>query len=107
MSYSQTFLTKLLTLGISFSTAVRAVVVVGKLVLLCILFSTSFILALRAVVEVKLVILGILFSRFLMLTPFLLALRVVLVATLVISGILFSRVLILALNISFWATSFY
>ena len=72
MSYSQCFLTKLLTLGISFSTAVREVVV-GKLVLLGILFSNSFILALRAVVEAKLLILGILFSRFLMLTPFLLA----------------------------------
>ena len=43
------FLTKLLTLGILFSTAVRAVVV-ATLVILDILFLTSFILALRAVV---------------------------------------------------------
>ena len=40
------FLTKLLTLGILFSTAVRAVVV-GKLVILGIFFLTSFILPLR------------------------------------------------------------
>ena len=38
------FLTKLLTLGVLFSTAVRAVVV-AKLVILRILFLTSFILA--------------------------------------------------------------
>ena len=55
------FLTKLLTLGILFSKAVRAVVVIAKLVILGILFLTSFILALRAVVVTKLVILGISF----------------------------------------------
>ena len=54
------FLTKLLTLGILLSTAVRAVVV-GKLVILRILFLTSFILAFRAVVEARLVILNISF----------------------------------------------
>ena len=41
------FITKLLTLGLSFSSAVRAVVV-AKLVILCILFLTSFILGARA-----------------------------------------------------------
>ena len=55
------FLTKLLTLDILFSKAVRAVVVVAKLVILGILFLTSFILTLRAVVVAKLVILGISF----------------------------------------------
>ena len=54
------FLTKLLTLGILFSIAVRAVVV-AKLVILDILFLISFILALTAVVVAKLVILGISF----------------------------------------------
>ena len=54
------FLTKLLTLGILFSTTVRAVVV-AKLVILDILFLTSFILALTAVVVAKLVILGVSF----------------------------------------------
>ena len=54
------FLTKLLTLGILLSTAVRAVVV-AKLVILRILFLTSFILAFRAVVEARLVILNISF----------------------------------------------
>ena len=52
------FLIELLTLGILFSTAVRAVVV-AKLVILGILPLTSFILALRAAVVAKLVILGI------------------------------------------------
>ena len=59
-------LTKLLTLGILFSTAVRVVVVgvggraaAGKL--LGILFLTLFILALQAVVVAKLVLLGIAF----------------------------------------------
>ena len=66
-------LTKLLTLGILFSTAVRAVVVVAKLVILGIFLLNSFILALR----------------------------VVLVATLVISGILSSIFLVLALHTSF------
>ena len=51
---------KLLTLGIIFSTALRAVVVT-KLLTLGILFLTSFILALRTVVVATLVILGILF----------------------------------------------
>ena len=64
------FLTKLLTLGILFSTAVRAVVV-AKLVILGISLLTSFILALRAAAVVaKLVVLGI--SP---LTSFILALR--------------------------------
>ena len=71
------FLSKLLTLGILFSTAVRAVVVT------------------------KSVILGILFS-----TSFILALRVVLVATLVISGILSSIFFILALYTSFLTKPF-
>ena len=83
------FLTKLLTLGILFSTSLRAAVV-DKLVILSILSLTSFILALRAAVVAKLVILGILF-----LTSFILALRVVLVAKLVISCILSSIFLML------------
>ena len=95
-------MTKLLTLGVLFSTAVRAVVVVAKLVILGILLLTSFILALRAVVLAKLVILGI--SP---LTSFILALRVVLVAMLVISGILSSIFFILALYTSFLTTIFY
>ena len=52
------FWTKLVTLGILFSTAVRAVVV-AKLVILGILLLTSFILALRTAVVAKLLILGI------------------------------------------------
>ena len=73
---------------ILFSTAVRAVVV-ARLVILGILFLTSFILALRAVVVAKLVILVISF-----LTSFILALRALLVAKLVLSGILSSISLI-------------
>ena len=72
------FLTKLVTLGILFSTALRAVVVAN------------------------LVILGI--SP---LTSFILALREALVAKLVISGILSSIVLILAIYTSFLTTSFF
>ena len=101
MYYSHFFLTKLLNLGILFSTAVRAVVV-AKLVILSILVLTSFILALIAVIVVKLVILGISF-----LTSFILLLRVVLVAKLVISGIFSSIFLILALYKSFLKTSFF
>ena len=71
-------MTKLLTLGILYSTAVRGVVVA------------------------KLVILGI--SP---LTSFILALREALVAKLVISGILSSIFLILALHTSFFTTSFF
>ena len=66
------FLTKLLTLGISFSTAARAAVV-AKLVMLGISFLTLFTLLLRVVLIAKLVILDILSSIFLMLalyTPF-------------------------------------
>ena len=48
-------MTKLLKLGILFSTAVRAVVV-AKLLILGILFLTSFLLTLRAVVVAKLLI---------------------------------------------------
>ena len=58
------FLAKLLTLGIFFSTGVR-VVVVSKLVILSISPLTSFILALRVVLIAKLVISGILSSMFL------------------------------------------
>ena len=62
-------MTKLLTLGILFSTAVRAVLI-AKLVILSILPLTWSILALRAAVVAKLVKLGI--SP---LTSFILALR--------------------------------
>ena len=68
------FLSKLLTLGTLFPTAVRAVVV-SKLVILAILSLTSFFLALIPAVLDNLVILDI--SP---LTSFILALRVVLVA---------------------------
>ena len=78
MYYSQFFLTKLLTGGILFPRAVRAVVV-AKLVKLGILSFTSLILALRGTVVPKSVILGN--SS---LTSFILALRVVLVPKLVI-----------------------
>ena len=52
-------MTYLLWLGILFSTAVRGVVVVAKLVILGILFLTSFILLLREALVTRLVILGI------------------------------------------------
>ena len=68
-------LTKLLILGISFSKAVRVVVVVAKLAVLGILFLTSFILTLRPEVVTKLVILSVF-----PLTSFILALGVVLAA---------------------------
>ena len=86
-------MTKLLTLGILFSTAVRAVVV-AKLVTLSILLLISFTLALRSAVfsNTKLVTLGI--SP---LTSFILALKVVLVYTLVISVVLSSIFVIPAL----------
>ena len=58
LCYSQFFLTKLLTLGILFSTAVGGLVV-AKLVILGISPLTSFILALREALVAKLVILGI------------------------------------------------
>ena len=51
-------MTKLLTLGILFSTAVRAVVV-AKLAVLGTSFLTSFILSLREILLAKLVISGI------------------------------------------------
>ena len=58
------FFTKLLTSGISFSTAVRALVV-AKLVILGISALISFILALRLALVAKLVTAGILSSIFL------------------------------------------
>ena len=94
------FLLKLLILGNLFLTAVRAVVVVAKLVILVILFLISFILALIAVIVAKLVVLSISY-----LTSFTLVLRVVLVAKLVISGI-FSSIL-LAMHASCLTTSFF
>ena len=69
------FLTKLLTLHILFSTAIKALVVT-KLVIHGISLLTSFISALRVVLVVKLVMSGILSSIFLILalyTPFLTA----------------------------------
>ena len=57
------FFTKLITLGILFSTAVRALVV-AKLVILGISPLASFILALKVVLVPKLVISGILSSIF-------------------------------------------
>ena len=61
-----TFLTKLLTLGILFSTAVRAVVV-AKLAILGISPITSFILALKEALVVNFAISGIFSSLFLIL----------------------------------------
>ena len=58
------FLTRLLILGISFSTAVRAVVV-AKLLILGIFSLTSFMLVLRVVLLAKLVTSSILTSMFL------------------------------------------
>ena len=86
---SKFFLAKLLTFSMLFSTAVKAVVVVAKLVILGILFLTSFILALREALVAKLVLLSI--SP---LSQFILALRVVLVAKLVILGTISSIILI-------------
>ena len=62
-------MTKLLTLSILFSTAVRTVVV-AKLVILCISFLTLFISALRVVSVAKLVLLGVLSSIFLILAVY-------------------------------------
>ena len=101
MCYNKFFLTKLLTLSILFSTAVRALVV-AKLVILGISLLTPFILAWRAVVAAKLVVLGV--SP---LISFILAFRVVLIAKLVISGMLSSVLLILALYSVFLTTSFF
>ena len=84
--------------GIFFSTAVT-IVVVARLVILGILFLTSFTLALREVLAVaKLVILGVSF-----LTSFILALS----SKLVISGILSSIFFILTLYTSFLTTSIF
>ena len=67
MCYSQFLLTKLLTLGILFSTAVRAIIV-AKVIILSISRLTSFTLALREALVAKLVIPGILSSIFFILT---------------------------------------
>ena len=96
------FLTKLLTLGILISKALRTVVVVAKIVILGILFLTSFILTLRAAVVAQLVLSGIFF-----LASFVLALQVVLAAKVVISGILSSIFLTLELYASLLTTLFF
>ena len=57
------FLTRSLTVGVLFSTVIRAAVA-AKLVVLGISFLTSFILALRVALVAKLVISGILSSIF-------------------------------------------
>ena len=62
-------MTKLLTLGISFSTAVRALLV-AKLVILGISSLTLFILALREALVAKLLISGVLSSVFLILAVY-------------------------------------
>ena len=93
------FLTKSLTLGILFSTAVRAAVI-AKIVILGISHLTSFILALREELVAKLVILGTSFV-----ISFILALRVVLAAKLVMSGISSPIFLILALHTYFLTTA--
>ena len=96
------FLTKLLTLGILISKALRTVVVVAKIVILGILFLTSFILTLRAAVVAQLVLSGIFF-----LASSVLALQVVLAAKVVISGILSSIFLTLELYASLLTTLFF
>ena len=65
MCYNQFFLTKLLTFGILFSTAVR-IVVVAKLVILGISPLTSLISELTVVLVAKLVISGILSSIYIL-----------------------------------------
>ena len=67
----------MITLGILLSTTVKAAVVAKLVILLGIMFLTSFILVLRAELVAKLVILGIW-----PLTSFVLVLTVLLVATL-------------------------
>ena len=57
---------KFLTLGVLFLTAVRAVVVVAKLIILGISHLTSFILALREALVAKLVIFHILLLTFIL-----------------------------------------
>ena len=94
------FVTKLPTIGVLYSTTVRAVVL-ATLVRLGISPLISFVLALRGALVAKLVILGI--SP---LNSFILPLREALVAKLVISGILSSIVLIVTLYRSFLTTSF-
>ena len=91
-------MTKLLRLGILFSTAVRAAVA-AKLVILGILPLKSFILALREALVAKFVILGISF-----LISFILALRAAVAAKLKILGLLSSISLILASYTSFLTT---
>ena len=86
-------MTKLLTLGIFFSTALRETLV-AKLVIVGISLLTSFILALRVVLLAKLVILTIS-----LLTSFILVLRETLVADLVKSGILSSIFVISAISV--------
>ena len=93
-------MTKLLTLGTLFSTLVKTVVV-AKLIILGILFLTSFILVLRKALVAELVLQGIL-----LLALFVLSIRVVWVADLVVTGILYSIILILTLYTSFLTTSF-
>ena len=98
------FLTRLLALGIFFSSAVGAVVVT-KFTILGILFLTSFILALRRGVAAKLVIVSIS-----LLTSFILALRVVLTASNIryfIYNIFYLSIVHIFLNnIIFYTTSF-
>ena len=96
MCSSQFFLTKLLTLGILVSTAVKAVVV-AKLVTLGTSSLTLFILILREALVVKLEILGI--SR---LNSFILALREALVPKLVISSISSSILFYLSIIYTFF-----
>ena len=93
MCYSKFFLTKLLSLGVSFSTAIK-VEVVAKLLVFGILPLISFILVLGEALVAKLVILTIL-----TLTPFILALTEALEAKWVMTGILSS--------ISFLTTGFF
>ena len=90
---------KLLTLGILFSAAVRAVVA-AQLVILDISPLISFILALREALVATLVILCI--SP---LTSFILVLKGTLAAKLVLSGVLSSTFLFLVLYISFLIVS--
>ena len=84
------FLTKLLKIGISFSTAVKSVVL-AKLIIWRILFLTSFILALRVVVVVVVVVVEVV-----VVVVVVIVVVVVVIAKLVILGISYLTLFILA-----------
>ena len=94
------FLTKLLTLAILFSKALRTVIL-AKLVILGIFFNLIY-FSITSSSSIQVWKIDISF-----LTSFILALRVVLAAKLLISGMISSICLVLALYTSFLTTSFF